>query len=50
MLIQARTSAFAKGNLNERAWSWLRTNAGGKPNTCKLSGRPRKGRKQRTGE
>ena len=30
-------SKFCEG-LNIRVWSWLRTNAGGVPNTCKSSG------------
>ena len=32
-----KTSGFDTG-FNTRVWSWLRTNAGGVPNTCKSSG------------
>jgi hypothetical protein len=36
----AETFGFQK-NFNWRVWSWLRLNAGGRPNTCKSSGNTR---------
>ena len=48
-----RSLILRASNLNWRVWSWLRLNAGGRPNTCKSSGSTESllsGDERRTGE